>query len=259
MFNIAIFGEFQHELSAQTSRKLVEFVKNTISGNIVFVCNANGIFKRARNVSSQVEMLFDNGINYILAGEQAMTRNAGRKELLSNKGSIAGPMNSADNAFKFNPIEVIVEGKKIEFISLIQSNGRTPADDEIEILDRLFTKKRDVDLSIINLNGTDLDLKEAIAHKYNMQINKICFIGNGTGKLTIGEELNNNIFIADCGSTKSPQTIQGLTHSSWWDKCVNREHNLETLHDSNLIADLSIIKYDVSDKISLVKQVKIII
>lgn len=259
MFTIAFFGEFQHELSAQTLRKLVGAVRKGIGGNLIVVCSADGIFKRASNISTQVGMLFDSGIDYVFSGESAISRHAGRNELLNRNWPIVSPMNLADSSLNAEVMEITIENKKLQFISCIQSTGRIPADDEIELLNSLLLTDNDADIIIVNLNGTDIALKEAIAYKYALHGKKICFVGNGIGKLTFGEMIKGNIYIADCGCVKAKDSLEGVSVSDWWNKKIHKEYTSYSPPQSDLVADLTIINYNSLCELNLVEQKQLVV
>lgn len=259
MFTIAFFGNIQHELSVQQSRKLIDVTKNVIDGNFVAICNANGIFKRASKISTQVEMLFDSGIDYIFLGEQAVVKNAGRNELINGSWPLIRPLNLADNTIGIGKKHVSINQDKLWMLSITQSTGALPSDNEVEMLEDFFNTKSDDDPVIINMNGPNLNLKESIVYKYcNLQHN-ICWVGTGCDRQIEGEKVRSNLLILDCGSVKGQGSIEGIPADTWWKRNIDKIPIPVLPPSSEVVADLSVISVSSSGIFDLVEQRKIII
>ena len=223
MLAIVFFGVIQHEIPGYQLQQIVDKARAKADCDTFVVCNGNGIFASAPRLSSQVETIFDSGIDLMFLGEQAIARNAGRNELLEGKWPLIRPANLPGNPPGTGAKLIAFEEQSFWFFSLAQGNRKIPLDDEIDCLESFLTQKEDDFPVIVYLNGQDLEMKQACIWRFSNRKCKIHILGTGLNQAT--RKISNrsgSLSVLDIGAIKTRDSIGGLAPEIWWKKTRER-------------------------------------
>jgi calcineurin-like phosphoesterase len=213
-----------HELPSREFKALVTAIKEEAGAECMVVCNANGLFASAPRLGKQLELIFDSGIELIFLGEQAIARNAGRKALEQGEAPLLRPINLSPGSPGSGKKLVTIGEKKLWLVSLTDQSNKSLVDPPHEILDNFISNKNDGYPVFINMNGSDPDLKKALAWKYSNCGFSVAVAGTGLKYQTavIDVTSNGNAFLADAGAVASRDSISGVSPQSWWQKHIER-------------------------------------
>lgn len=226
-----------HELPKQQVQAMVSALKKEAGDNCLVVCNANGLFASAPSLASQVELLFDSGIELIFLGEQAIARNSGRNELGKKDLPMLRPINLSSGLPGTSSQLVNIGTEKIWMLSLADQSSRTPVDLAHQALDNFFSNKNDDFPVFISMNGKDLDYKKALAWKYSQLNFPVAVVGTGMNFQcgTPQIDCRGNLFLADIGVVSSGMSIAGMAPEIWWKKNIER-HPVASMPDNSQVA-----------------------
>ena len=245
MFVIAFIGVIMHELPYQQFKSIVTAIKDEAGPESMVVCNANGLFASAPRLGKQVELIFDSGIELIFLGEQAIARNSGRKVLEKNHLPILRPINLSPGAPGLGKKLVKMGDDKLWLLSLTDQSNKSLVDWPHELLDNFISNKSDDYPVFINMNGSDLDLKKALAWKYSGCGFSVVVAGTGLHYQTADINVTpvGNAFLADGGALASRDSIAGVSPQIWWKKHIERRSVSMFPDNSPIVADYAMFYY----------------
>ena len=223
MVAIAFIGTIQHEIAKDAVRKLVDTVKAKAASDTIIVCNADGLFLTSSKLGEQLEMLFDNGIDLVMVGEQAISRNCCRSVLAKSDWPVLRGFN-LPGATALTSIKCINhKDEAFWFISTCGQKGKISVDNSYIKLDEFFQNKIDELPVIINESCSDFKYLQALAWRYSKKGCSLLIFGSGTGFMTMPSLYSENSFLqCDTGSVASENTIFGIEPELWWKKNIDR-------------------------------------
>ena len=145
MVAISFIGTIQHELSKDVVRKLVEKIKVQATCDSIIICNADGLFLTSSKLGEQLEMLFDNGIDLVMVGEQAISRNCCRSVLAKSDWPVLRALNLPGSNAQTSIKCINHKDEAFWFISTCGQKGKIPVDNSYIKLDEFFQNKRITD------------------------------------------------------------------------------------------------------------------
>ncbi|MDN5280486.1 MAG: 2,3-cyclic-nucleotide 2-phosphodiesterase [Clostridiales bacterium] len=246
MFAIAFMGVIMHELPKQQLQALSAAIKTAAGVNSIVVCNANGVFSSAPRLATQVELLFDSGIELVFLGEQAIARSSGRNEIEKDDLPILRPLNLHPEIPGTGAKLIEIGEDKIWMLSVADQSYKTPVGVAHECLDEFFGNKKDNFPVLISVNGKDLDYKKALSWKYSNLGFSVAVIGTGLN-FRSGDALvdgNGNLFLADIGAVAAKNAIAGVSPENWWKKHVQHVPVPMLPDNSPVNADYSLFFYE---------------
>lgn len=224
MVAIAFIGTIQHDTAREAVHKLVDDIKAEASSDIIIVCNADGLFLTSSKLGEQLEMLFDSGIDLVMVGEQAISRNCCRSVLAKTEWPVLKPINLSGSTNRSSIKSISHKDESFWFISTAGQNGKIPIDYSYIKLDEFFQNKKDNLPVIINESLCDFKYLQALAWKYSKLGSSVLIFGSGTGLITIPSlQYDNNCLIqCDVGSVVTENTVFGFEPELWWKKNIDR-------------------------------------
>ena len=224
MLAIAFIGTIQHEVAADVTRKLVDKIRAEANCSCVVACNANGLFATATKLDKQLEMLFDSGIDLVMVGEQAISRNSCRSVFAKGQLPLLKPINLAGSTEDKSIKKIMLEGCELCFISAVDGTSKVPVEHSYIKLDEFLRNKSKDSVVIINESGTDYKYLSALAWRYSKLGGCLLILGSGTGEATrmlscFGEKC---CLQCDVGSVVVEDTICGIEPEKWWSKNIDR-------------------------------------
>jgi calcineurin-like phosphoesterase len=246
MIAIALVGVLMHEVAKTQLQNLVDTIKQDAEVDCFIACNANGIFASAPRLASQVEMLFDSGIELIFLGEQAIARNSGRKELQNSSMPLLRPLNLNEEAPGQGARLITCNTEKIWMLSLADQSAKSLLRPAHEQLDDFFGNKNDTFPVLINVNGQDINYKKALSWKYANEKSTVGIIGTGMN-LHCGQPClcsNGSWYLPDVGAVAPAESIAGIAPQLWWEKNIKRIPAPLVPDNSPLMADYALVFYE---------------
>ena len=223
MVAISFIGTIQHEIAKDAVRKLVDKVKERAASESIIVCNADGLFLTSSKLGEQLEMLFDNGIDLVMVGEQAISRNCCRSVLAKTDWPVLKGLNLAGSSNKTSVRCINHNDEAFWFISTCGQKGKIQVDNSYIKLDEFFQNKKDNLPVIINESSSDFKYLQALAWRYSKKECSVLIFGSGTGFVTIPYQCVENSFLqCDVGSVATENTIFGIEPEMWWKKNIER-------------------------------------
>ena len=217
MVAIAFIGTIQHEIAKDAVRKLVDTIKAKAASDVIVVCNADGLFLTSSKLGEQLEMLFDNGIDLVMVGEQAISRNCCRSVLAKSSWPVLRGFNLPGATAQTSIKCLSHKDEAFWFISTCGQKGKIPVDNSYIKLDEFFQNKTDGLPVIINESCSDFKYLQALAWRYSKKGSSLLIFGSGTGFMTMPSLYEENSFLlCDTGSVASENTIFGIEPELWW-------------------------------------------
>lgn len=220
----AFLGVFQHEVASQQLRRLVDAVRALAGNGCVVMCNTGGLFANAARLDSQVEALFDSGIDLIFPGEQAIARGAARSLVESGRWPMVRPLNLADNLPGHGALLFDKYSQPFWVVSILDGSGRIPVEPAYAVLEKFFRNKSDRFPVLINVHGNDFDYKRAMVWKYDGSGHQISWFGSGGGTMSSVAEIwaNGSFFQPEVGNAACRGSIGGLAPDIWWKRKIEK-------------------------------------
>jgi calcineurin-like phosphoesterase len=220
----AFLGVFQHEVALQQLRKLVDAVRALAGSSCVVMCNTGGLFANAARLDSQVEVLFESGIDLVFPGEQAIARGAARSLVGSERWPMVRPLNLPVDSPGQGALLLDRHVEPVWVVSVLDGSGRIPVEPAHTVLENFFRNKSDKLPVVINVHGNDFDYKRALAWKYGNSGHQICWFGSGGGPLSAYCEIMNDgsFYQPEVGKAASRDSIGGLAPDIWWKRRIDR-------------------------------------
>lgn len=224
MLAIVFFGVFQHEVAQPQLRRLIDTAKHEAGDGCVTLCNASGLFACAAALDSQIEMLFESGIDLVFPGEQAVARNAGRSALFSGRWPLVRPLNLSEAAPGNGAQLIDTAIGPFWMVSIADGSGKSQVAPAHSTLESFFCNKNDSWPVLINVSGINQDYKKALSWKYSRANAPIAWIGCGSGFAAGKAEIDSSgsFFVADVGVVASENTIDGVAADIWWKRKVEK-------------------------------------
>lgn len=223
MVALAFIGSIQHEIAKEAVRRLVDTVKTEAACDCLVVCNANGLFATASKLDEQLEMLFDSGIDLIMVGEQAISRNCCRSVFAKAEWPVIKALNLPGSSEKNSVKDIKQGGENFCFVSAIDGSGKVPVEHSYIKLDELLKNKEDDSILVINENGTDYRYLQALAYRYSKLKNTVLMFGSGNALATSPGLLNDKCLLqCDVGAVVTENTVYGIDPEQWWTKNIER-------------------------------------
>lgn len=223
MCAIAFLGQLQHEISAHQWKSLLGKTKEVAGESVLLLLDASGLFLTASKLGTQIEMIFDNGIDLMMVSEKSLFRSAGRQVLENIDLPVSRPLNlpepSPGKAF-----QKITRGEKeLWFTSIAQNSGRFPLENGIKQLETFVKKMNESASLFVYLYGEDLKMKQALRWYFKDAKCPIHFLGFDIGiPSTIFTNRNRNLFIEDVGVIGARDSISGTSPENWWKNKIER-------------------------------------
>lgn len=217
-------GVFQHEVAPMQLRRLVDAVRNAAGGGCIVLCNACGLFANAARLGSQIEQLFESGIDLVFPGEQAIARGAARTAMGSGRWPMVRPLNLPADSFGQGAMLLQRESQSFWVVSLVDGSGRISVEPAHLALEKFFGNKNDKFPVLINVHGNDFDYKKALSWKYSNSGNQISWFGSGGGALSAACEISadGSFFQPEVGVASCVGAIGGLSPEIWWQRKIDR-------------------------------------
>ncbi len=224
MVALAFIGSIQHEIAKEAVRRLVDTIKTEAACDCLVVCNANGLFATASKLDEQLEMLFDSGIDLIMVGEQAISRNCCRSVFAKAEWPVIKALNLPGSSEKNSVKDIQQGGENFCFVSTVDGSGKVPVEHSYIKLDELLKNKEDNSILVINENGTDYRYLQALAYRYSKRKNTVLMFGSGNALATAPGLLNgsNCLLQCDIGAVVTENTVYGIDPEQWWIKNIER-------------------------------------
>jgi calcineurin-like phosphoesterase len=223
MLAIVFFGVFQHEVALPQLRRLVAAARSEAGDGCVAVCCAGGLFAGAPALESQIESLFESGIDLVFSGEQAIARNAGRQILAAGRWPIVRPLNLPDSAPGRGALLFDTAFGPLWMVAVADGTGKVQVEPAHLALERFFGNKKDQFPVVINVNGTDFDYKKALSWKYGRHAQGVTWYCCGSGQPSSCIEVTSDgLFLADTGSVVADNTINGIACDIWWKRNIEK-------------------------------------
>lgn len=224
MVAIAFIGTIQHEVGKDSIHKLVDRIKTMAACSTIVVCNANGLFATATKLNEQLEVLFDSGIDLVMVGEQAISRNCCRSVFAKAEWPIIKALNLPGSSEENSTRCICQEGIDFWFVSSVDGTSKLPVEHSYVKLDEFFRNKKAGSFVIINESGLDSRYLQAIAWKYSGLGCTLLVFGSGAGIATKGSLINGDGCFLQCdiGSVACENSIFGLDPEQWWRKNIER-------------------------------------
>ena len=221
---IAFLGIIQHEVAFGQLRKLVDAVRSRAGSGCVVLCNASGLFANAARLDSQIEVLFESGIDLVFPGEQAIARGAARSAIAAGRWPLIRPLNLPENSPGSGAVLCDKASDPFWALSLLDGSGKIQVEPAYGILEVFFRNKIDKFPVLINVQGNDLDLKKALAWKYADSGHQISWFGSGLGCLSAagGISADGGFIQPEVGSIACAGSIGGFAPEIWWQRRINR-------------------------------------
>ena len=223
MVALAFIGTIQHEISKDAIRKLINKIKEEASCDCITVCNADGLFSTSSKLGEQLESLFDSGIDLVLVGEQAISRNCCRSVFQKAEWPIIKALNLPGSTIKTSVHSISNKEETFWFISTSGQNGKIPVDYSYIKLDEFFRNKKDNSPVIVIESNADYKYLQALAWRYSKLDYSVLLFGTGTGFSTVPSNSSEKSFLqCDLGSVVTENTIFGFEAELWWKKNIER-------------------------------------
>ncbi len=220
---IAFIGVIQHEVEQAQLRRLIALVKEAAGPGCVVLVNANGLFATASRLAEQIELLFDSGIDAVFLGEQAIARNAGRSVLARAEFPMLRPVNMSETVPGRDKVLLNTPDGPFWLMSVADGTGKIPVSLPHTHLENFFGNKKDDFPVIINVNGTNLEYREALPWKFSNRPEQLLFFGSGTGLAGCYSVVSKSCFLQrDIGSVVVDGSVSGVTPESWWQRNIDR-------------------------------------
>ena len=245
MVAIAFIGTIQHEIAKDAVRKLVDTVKAKVANDSIIVCNADGLFLTSSKLGEQLEMLFDNGIDLVMVGEQAISRNCCRSVLAKSDWPVLRGLNLPGATAKTSIKCVNHKEETFWFISTCGQKGKISVDNSYIKLDEFFQNKMDDSPVIINESCSDFKYLQALVWRYSKKGCSVLIFGSGTGFITMPSlDVENSFLQYDTGSVATENTIFGIEPELWWKKNIDRRALTLLPKWGALKCDYTVVKFD---------------
>ena len=245
MVAIAFIGTIQHEIAKDAVKRLVDTVKERTNSDSIIVCNADGLFLTSSKLGEQLEMLFDNGIDLVMVGEQAISRNCCRSVLSKTDLPVLKALNLPGSTNQTSIKCVKIKEDSFWFISTCGQNGKIPVDNSYIKLDEFFQNKKDDSSVIINESGSDFRYLQALTWRYSKENCPILVFGSGTGFATMpGLYAEKSFLQCDAGSVVTENTVQGIEPELWWKKNIERRALTLLPKWGALKCDYTVVRFD---------------
>ncbi len=224
MIAIAFIGTIQHDVSKDAIRMLISKIKEEASSDLLIVCNADGLFSSSTRLVEQLEMLFDSGIDLILVGEQAISRNCCRSVFAKTDWPIIKALNLPGSTTETSIKLINYKNESFYFISTAGQNGRIPVEFSYIKLDEFFQNKKDTSPVIIIESNANTKYLQALAWRYSNSNDVTLLFGVGTGFVTTPSYCfsEKSLFQSDIGSIVTENTVNGIEPELWWKKNIDR-------------------------------------
>ncbi|PKL50183.1 MAG: hypothetical protein CVV42_04125 [Candidatus Riflebacteria bacterium HGW-Riflebacteria-2] len=220
----AFLGVFQHEVASQQLRKLVDAVRALAGNGCIVMCNTGGLFANAARLDSQVEVLFESGIDLVFPGEQAIARGAARSLVGSGRWPVVRPLNLPATSPGQGALLLDNCSKPVWVVSVLDGSGRIPVEPAHVVLEDFFGNKSDSFPVLINVHGNDFDYKRALAWKYENSGHQISWFCSGGGAMSSACEIRSDgsFFQPEAGNAACRGSIAGLAPDIWWKRKIER-------------------------------------
>lgn len=220
----AFLGVLQHEVALMQLRRLVDAVRAKAGGDCIVLCNASGLFANAARLGSQIEQLFESGIDLVFPGEQAIARGAARTAMGSGRWPMVSPLNLPAGTFAQGAMLLPGESQSLWVISVLDGSGRIPVEPAHLALEKFFKNKNDKFPVLINVHGNDFDYKKALHWKYSNSGHQISWFGSGGGALSAACEISadGSFFQPETGVASCIGSVGGLSPDIWWQRKIER-------------------------------------
>ncbi len=224
MVTIAFIGTIQHDISKDAVRKLISKIEAETDSELLTVCNADGLFSSSSKLGEQIELFFDSGIDLMLVGEQAISRNCCRSVLAKTDRPILKALNLPGSTIESSTKLISYKNEKLWFISTAGQNGKIPVEYSYIKLDEFFKNKNDTYPVIIIESNADSSYLQALVWRYSNYGSQLFICGAGTGFLTMPSVFCSDrcIFQSDLGSVVTENTVNGIEPELWWKKNIDR-------------------------------------
>lgn len=224
MMALAFIGSIQHEIAKDAIRKLVDSVKTEAASECLVVCNANGLFATASKLDEQLEMLFDSGIDLVMVGEQAISRNCCRSVFAKAEWPVIKALNLPGSNEKTSVRNINQGGESFWFVSTVDGSGKVPVEHSYLKLDELLRNKKDNSIVIINENGVDYKYLQGLAYRYSQLDKTVLLFGSGNALATTPSLQNSNRCLLQCdvGAVVTENTVCGIDPEQWWIRNIDR-------------------------------------
>lgn len=224
MVALAFIGSIQHEIAKDAVRKLIDTIKTEAACDCLVVCNANGLFATASKLDEQLEMLFDSGIDLVMVGEQAISRNCCRSVFAKAQWPVIKALNLPGSNEKNSVKSIEQGGENFCFVSTVDGSGKVPVEHSFIKLDELVKNITYNSILVINDNGTDYRYLQALTYRYSKLKNTVLMFGSGNALATTPSLYNGNNCLLQCdvGSVVTENTIWGIDPEQWWTKNIER-------------------------------------
>ncbi|MBU1106535.1 MAG: YmdB family metallophosphoesterase [Candidatus Riflebacteria bacterium] len=199
-------------------------MKSKAGSGCVVLCNASGLFANAARLDSQIEVLFESGIDLVFPGEQAIARGAARSASSSDRWSLIRPLNLPVNSPGNGVVLYDKASDPFWVMSLLDGSGKILVEPAYRVLDDFFRNKVDKYPVLINVHGSDYDLKKALAWRYTNSGHQISWFGSGFGFLSAAGEIiaDGGFLQPEVGSVACAGSIGGLAPEIWWQRKIDR-------------------------------------
>jgi len=220
----AFLGVFQHEVALQQLRKLVDAVRVLAGSGCVVLCNTSGLFANAARLDSQVEVLFESGIDLVFPGEQAIARGAARALVESGNWPMVRPLNLPANSPGQGAMLFDNHSEPVWLISILDGSGKIPVEPAHSALADFFRNKKDRFPVLINVHGNDFDYKRALAWKYENSGHQVVWFGSGCGAMSSACEIcsDGTFYQPETGNAAWRGSIGGLAPDIWWKRKIEK-------------------------------------
>lgn len=221
---IAFLGVVQHEVALGQLRKLVDSIRSKAGSGCVVLCNTSGMFANAARLDSQIEVLFESGIDLVLPGEQAIARGVARSAISANRWPMIRPLNLSETLPGKGAVLYEKAADPFWVLSLLDGSGKILVEPAHVVLDAFLRNKTDRFPVLINVHGNDYDLKKALAWKYTNSGHQISWFDSGLGCLSASCEIiaDGGFIQPEVGCVACVGSIAGLSPEIWWQRKIDR-------------------------------------
>lgn len=225
MLSLLVLGVMTREIRASDLRSLTASVRDSGDAQEAVICNASGLFGAGGRPAGHFERLFDSGIDVITLGAKSLARPAVREFLLQSGSSarpVLRPLNIPPGAPGTGFAKLETASGACWIVSLDTGDDRLPVEPAWESLASFERSLADRLSMVVDIHGSDLELKQALAWRASSLGRPIHVIGTGLGCIA-GHAVvrNGRACVPDAGIAAEESAIGGIAPDIWWQR---RDH-----------------------------------